>query len=286
MTRLLVALFLLLSACGGGGGGGGPSASGPITQLPEVLRTDLLFGYFAQSSATALETQPHTNAVWTTGDLLEQMALLTQTKVDGRKAVLQLSLCLTPITQGEAQARFWFQRLRDAGLLNNVAAVSWCDEPNTKRAGDWNDINARAMSGGVRNAMGAFPELQGKPLAVIYACKGAYPAISSFDWVSCDDYDSGCAVFSAYYARLPLLPSQRLFATIAGADHWRLDPACALSMIERDSRYVGMFVFVWQTVTDDGTTYRGIRENGMRPLYCQAGKTIVTPGVPAECAGA
>src|SRR6185437_2611816 len=110
------------------GGGAGPSSSGIITPAG-TLRTDLLFGYFAQDSATVLETQPHTNLLWTTGDLLDQMAAMTLAKADGRRIVVQMSLCLQPVDQGEANASWWLQHLHDAGLLGNVVAISWCDEP-------------------------------------------------------------------------------------------------------------------------------------------------------------
>lgn len=273
MKHLLAAVALVLAACGGGGTG--PSSTGVITPAG-TLRTDLLFGYFSQDAATVLETQPHANLLWTSGDLTDQMAAMTIAKADGRKVVVQMSLCLLPVDQGEATARWWLQRLHDAGLLANVVAVSWCDEPNTARSGSWTVENVLRMNAAVRGAMGAFPELHAA-LAAVYACSAAWPGIASFDWIGCDDYDSGCGVLSAVYPRMPVAPGQRLIVFPGGASPWRQDPACFLSFAERDSRVVAVVAFLWQTVTD-GSTFTGIRENGMRALYEQAGRSVVAPG--------
>lgn len=266
-------LCLLLAACGGGGAG--PASSGIITPAG-MLRTDLLFGYFWQDSITAGETPGHTNLVWTTGDMTDQLALGPEIIASGRKVVIQMSLCLTPIDKGEETARWWLQRLHDAGLLGNVVAVSWCDEPNTARAGSWTSENVLRMNAAVRAAMAGYPELRAG-LAVIYACRGAWPGVADFEWLGCDDYDSGCGALTAFYPKIPVRAGQRLLVVPGGSSPWRQDPACFLSFAERDSRVVAIVAFAWQTVTD-GATHAGIRENGMRALYEQAGRTVVAPG--------
>lgn len=275
MKGALLALLLALASCGGG-----PSSSGTITPAGPP-RTDLLFGYFAQDGATAVETQPHTNMLWTTGDPTDQMTAITFAA--GRKVVLQLPFCLIPVAQGEAQARFWLQRLHDAGLLAPVAWISWCDEPNTQRSGSWTDAAAMQMSAAVRRAMVAFPELHAG-LAVIYACSGSWPGFASFDWLGCDDYGAGCDVLTGAYQTLlaRLSSAQRAFLIPGGADPWRQDPACFLSFAERTPAIAAIVPFTWQT-TMDGVTRPGIRENSMRALYCQAGRAVVAPGQPAGC---
>lgn len=273
-------LCLLLAACGGGGSG--PSASGPIVPAGP-LRTDLLFGYFGQDSATVLETQPHTNLLWTSGDSVDQLAAMEIAKADGRKVVAAFSMCLVPVDQGEATATWWLQRLHNAGLLANVVAVSWCDEPNTPRSGSWGDAAATQMNAAVRRAMGAFPELHAA-LAVVYACRAAWPGFASFDWIGCDDYDSGCQVLATAYSTLidQLAPAQRTIVLPGGADPWRQDPACFLSFAERTPAVAAIVPFIWQTVTD-GRTYQGIRVNGMAKLYCKAGRTVTAPRQPDGC---
>lgn len=276
-AALVAALLVLLASCGGSGGRG-PSVAGVITPAPATLRTDLLFGYYGQSSATALETEDHANLFWAPDFYgpLEQMAGLTQAKAAGLKAVVAIPLCLVPVAQGESEARTWLQRLHDAGLLGPVVAVSWCDEPNTAHGGGWSDEDAAAMSAAVRSAMATFPELHAG-LAVVYACRGDYPGAGSFDWIGCDDYDSGCGALTTFYPGLPLKGAQRLMVLPGGADPWRQDPACFLSFAERDPRVVAIVPFIWQTVPGNA----GIRENGMRAIYCQAGRTVVAHGASA-----
>jgi hypothetical protein len=267
-------LCLLLAACGGGSVG--PSTGGGVITPGGMLRTDLLFGFFAQDSATVLETQPFANLLWTSGDSVDQVAAISLAKADGRKVVAAFNMCLVPPDQGEATARWWLGRLHDAGLLGNVVAIAWCDEPNTARAGSWTSENAIRMNAAVRAAMAGYPELHAV-LAVIYACRGSWPAIADFDWIGCDDYDSGCDVLKAIYPRIPVRAGQRLIVVPGGASPWRQDPACFLAFAEGDSRVVAIVAFIWQTVVD-GATYEGIRVNGMRALYEQAGRTVVAPG--------
>lgn len=270
MRRSSFLLLLLLLGCSGGGG------SSP----PPPNRAGVYFGYFAQDATTVLENREHTNLIWTTGSLPDQMAAIQAAKGDGRKVVVQMSLCLLPLSEGRANASAWLGRLHDAGLLDDVVAVSWCDEPNTARAGAWGDAGANEMNLQVKEAMGAFPELHAA-LAGIFACKGDRPGISTLDWISCDDYDSGCGVFDAYLSHIPLLKGQKLFAVVAGDDPWRLDPKCARDAVEADPQYVALVAFTWQTVVDGANQYRGIRENGLERAYCLVGRDII--GRPGLC---
>lgn len=268
------ALFALLLTYACGGGGGGPSASGTITPAG-VLRADLFFGYYGQNSVTVLETTPHANLVWAAefNGPLEQMAALTMARQAGVKTVVPLPLCALPVERIEGEATTWLARLRDAGLLENVAAVAWCDEPNTDRSGGWSDAGALAAIAAVRRAMATVHV--DAAIVTLYACAvSGRPGADGSDWLGCDDYDRGCGVVSRYYDGWALKAGQRLVLLPGGADPWRQDPACFVSAAERDGRVVAVIAFIWQTVTDGGNTYRGIRENPLRTLYCQAGTTI------------
>lgn len=271
----LLVVALLLFGCGGGG-----KASGAITPAP-ALRSDLLFGYYGQDSLTILETTPHANLVWPAEfyGVTEQIAALSFAQQAGARTVVQMPLCLTPLDRMESEATFYLDRLRKLGLLGNVVAVTWCDEPNTARSGNWTDADATAAMLAIRRAM-ASVDLKAK-LAVIYACQGGRPGADEADWLSCDDYDSGCAVFARYYDSWALRQGQRFFAVIAGSDPHRLDPACAEARVHGDARFVALIAFAFQTV-HDGRTYRGIRENGLRRLYCEAGMKAKT-GSTAGC---
>jgi hypothetical protein len=277
----IVFLFLAV-ACGGGGGGGSAPVTGTITPAP-ALRTDLLFGYYGQDATTALETAAHANLYFAAAFYgpLEQMAGLTHAKGAGYKAVV-LHLPGYPAGATEAQAaesiRFYLKRLHDAGLLANVVALYPIDEPDHERSGNRSDAEVTARNVLIRRVAAEFPELAGVKLAVIYSDSGRRPGIASYDWIGIDNYDIGCSVLARYdELRATLRPDQRLMLVPGGANvgkRPRQDPACFESYAHGNAQMVAIVAFIWQTVTDEGNTYLGIRENGMRALYEAAGRKI------------
>lgn len=280
MRLLALTLLFLLWACGGGGGSA--PVSGPVTPAPS-LRTDLLFGYYAQDATTALETAGHANLYFAAAFYgpLEQMAGLTHAKGAGYKHVM-LDIPAYPVGATEAQAeqaiRFYLRRLQEAGLLVNVKALYPIDEPDTARMGNRSDAEVTARNALLRRIMGDFPELAGTKLAVFYSDSGRRPGIATYDWIGIDNYDIGCSVMDRYEALRPQLRSdQRLMLIPGGADvgrRPRQDPACFESYAHGTPAVVAIVAFIWQTVTDEGNTYPGIRENGMRALYEAAGRKI------------
>jgi hypothetical protein len=277
----LVALFFgaVLAALLGCSGGGGPSSSGPITPAP-VPRTDLLFGYYGQDSLTVNETAPHANLYWAAEFYGpgEQMAGLTQAIAAGMRTVIPMPLCHVPPERGEEEARFWLKRLHAAGLLKGAAAVAWCDEPNTSRSGAWSDAQAVAMTAAVRRAMAGFPDTASAAVVVIYACAVAgRPGITAADWPGCDDYEKGCGLLRdsgpVDDMRRGLGSEQRLVLLPGGASPWRQDPACFMAYAHAHPEVVAVVAFLWQSVTDEGSTYPGIRTDPtMRRLYCEAAR--------------
>lgn len=271
----LAALLLaaILAACGGGGGGS--SVTGTITPAAPP-RADLLFGYWGGLSQYVQEVRGHTNLFWSgPWDALDQLAALTQAK--GMATVVAMPFCLVPVAQGEGEARTWLKRLHDVGLLEGTVAVSWCDEPDTVRSGQWSDANAAAMNAAVRRAMATFPELAATPLAVVYACDtGRTPGFTSFGWVACDHYPSGCGIFAKYVEamRARLAPGQRLFLLPGGAEPYRQDPACFENYANLHPEVVAVTPWIYQSGVDGPITYVGIRENATRQLYLDMGKRL------------
>lgn len=279
MRLWAVALAFVVAACGGGGGGSSAPVSGPITKAPE-LRKDLLFGYYAGRAAGVLEVAGHANLYWASdmGGPADQMAALEQARAAGMRVVLSFPVYHyqgPPAT--EAEMRAWLKRIADAGLLERVAAIFPIDEPDTVRMGNRSDAEVTAQNGALRRVMGEFPALASTKLGVIYACDtGRQPGMTSYDWVGCDHYTSGCAVLSRYVdgLRAAMSPSQRLVLVPGGADPWRQDPACFESYAHANQVVVAVIPFLWQTETDTGTTYIGIRDNPTRALYEAAGRKI------------
>lgn len=277
LAAAALVLAALLAACGGGSGGG-PPASGSITPAPQ-LRTDLLFGYYYGRADFILEQVDHANLYFVAGDPAEQVATLKAARAAGiRNLVLMLPHAnAAGATPGAAERFEWLMQLEAAGVLTeDIVAVYWIDEANTDRhrrtAAQLRDQNAI-----LRTVMAEFPALAGAKLATFYACPGDYPAIDSFDWVGCDDYGPGCAALDRYVEpmRRALLRGQRLMVIPGGADPWRQDPACFEAYAHGHAEVVAIVPFIWQTVVDEGVTYRGIRENGMAPLYREAGRKAV-----------
>lgn len=277
--RLVLALCLLLAACGGGGGGGSAPVSGPVSP-PPAPRTDLWFAYFGHNAISVNETAQHTNLLWAAdwAGVSEQIAALTHAKAGGiTNAILMVPAYTMDPSAAEGEVRFWLQRLDNLGLLDIVIALAPIDEPNTPRAGNRTDAEVTAKNAMLRRVMEEFPRMKDRKLAVIYACNGDWPGIRSYDLIGCDHYDRGCGVLRGYYDELRglMTQEQRLILVVGGASPWRQDPACFASYADSTPQVKLLLAFIWQTVTDEGNTYAGIRDNGMRKPYCDTGRVIV-----------
>jgi len=76
-------------------------------------------------------------------------------------------------------------------------------------------------------------------------------------------------------SRFPIGANQRYMVVPGG--YRGQDPGCFVSVAESDSRVVAIIPFIWQSFSG-GT---GIRDNGMRSTYCQAGRSVI--GKPGAC---
>lgn len=281
MKALALLLAVLLAACAGGGGSSVP------TTLPAQLRHDAVFCYWAMDQGAALETVAHTNCMMANasyGAPLPQLAALSQAA--GRKLILAVPGCEPPVAQVESEVRLWLQRIATAGYLHNVAAIYPCDEPDDKGLSD-DEMKARITA--VHAAMATFDETRGKPIAMFWTCgSGKRPGIDFVDWPGCDRYDHGCAVFAEAYTefegRAAKDPDIHPLAIAGGSEPWRELPPCWEAKVQGDPRYAGLLVFIFQTITDRGVTYTGVRDNGLLPAWCDAGMRFVTADPAATCA--
>lgn len=282
--RILAALCLLLAACGGGGGT--PAAS---TALPAKLRTDAQFCYFAMNGLAANEASDHASCVWAADFYgpIEQLAALSYAKASGAKIILSLPACRPglPLAQIEPEMRFYLQRIADAGLLQNIFAITPCDEPDDQGI---SDADMKAIITAVHAAMASFDATRAKPITMFYTCGGkTRPGIEYVELPGCDRYDHGCAVFAEAYGEFEALaakePDIHPWAIAGGADPWHEQPACWEAKVHSDARYAGLIVFLYQTVTDRGSTYTGVRDNGMRKVWCDVGMRFRTGNPAAKC---
>jgi hypothetical protein len=268
MKPLLVAVILLLVAGCGGGGGSRPD---PIPQPPVAKRTDVLLGYYWGNAAAASETADHANLYWATFGYGEpaQVEGIRAAKAAGQRVVLMLWHGMT-----EEQVSAFLERLKNLDLLGPVAALYYFDEPDLMDLQESFVVEASAM---LRRSLARFPEMKDTKLAVFYACKsGMRPGLHTFDWVGCDDYDSGCGVLGQATASLrgAMTLTQRLMIIPGGGSPWRQDPACFEDYAHANPVVVAVVPFLWQSVEDRGNTYQGIKENGMADAYRAAGKRL------------
>lgn len=280
---LLAALWMgALHGCGGGSSG----TSGTVKPAPDIRR-DLLVGYYGGCATTVLENGDHVNTHWATGWCgtgtwhLDVAAELAHARGAGvRNIVLALPHGLVWAPGAEAEVRFQLVRLQQAGALDGWDSIMVypADEPEIPENGARSDAEVRAMLGWLRGVMAGFPALSRAPVGVIYSCSSAArPGMADFDWIGCDDYAAGCRVNgpSGAYDDLEraMRPDQRLMVVAGGADPWRQDPACFESRAHGDPRVAMLVGFIWQDNAAPGVG-AGIRSNGLRRLYCEAGRKV------------
>lgn len=282
LAAAVLAVALLLFGCGGGS----KPASKPIPP-PPALRSDLLFGYYGGCATTVLENGDHANTHWATGwcgtgiwhlDVAQELAHARGAGI--KNIVLALPHGLVWAAGAEAEVRFQLVRLQQAGALDGWESIMVypADEPELPENGSRSDAEVTAMLGWLRGVLRGFPALSGAPVGVIYSCaSGRRPGMAAYDWVGCDDYAAGCRVNapSGAYDDLEraMRPGQRLMVVPGGADPWRQDPACFEARAHSDPRVVMIVPFIWQDHAAPGVG-TGIRSNGLRRLYCEAGRKV------------
>lgn len=294
MTRAIFAAVLLwLAGCGGGGGGGSPGASGPVVPAPP-LRRDLHYAYYGGCRDHILEQAGHVTAWWATGwcgtglswhaDVALELAMARAAGVRGIVLALPHGLVWQPGAREEVRAQL--MGLQQSGELAGWDSIMVypADEPDIRENGRRSDAEVLAMLGWLRAELRAIPALSGSPVGVIYSCSsGGRPGISGYDVVGCDHYESGCAIVGVWRELLSeLRPDQRLVLPVGGAEPWRVDPACVEFYAHGEPRVWGIVPFLWQDHAAPGVGL-GIRSNGMRRLYCEAGRKILA-GSAEGCA--
>jgi hypothetical protein len=273
--------LLALAGCGGGGGSGFVPP-----QPPQELRTGLLYGYYGDCDTCLEEQAGHVNLAWVMGwgkraAWLDNVAAhLTEAKQRGiPNAVLGISPAYGD--NPERDVRYVLDSLRVQGLLDGIVALYPVDEPDVNGIPAEKIVATNAM---LRRVMADYPEFAHTKLAVIYGPRSDYRGIESYDWVGFDDYDQGAAVLELPLAHLKakLRPDQQVILVPGGASPWRQDPQPFFNVAESDARVVALVPFIWFDNAAPGVGL-GIRSNGLRAVYCAAGKRVVTAANDATC---
>jgi hypothetical protein len=275
------------------------AAAGPSKQVS--LRAGQFFGYYGDCPSCVEETRAHTNVQWIAGwggdgaqvpKIVERAKNAAPIKTVIMLPGMYVNKRLNPL--GLVAARGIFQGLRDAGVLQNVAALYPQDEPDLEGLDDATVIEANAA---VRAVAAEFAELKNVPLAVIYSERGTLglaggphlrfassptsgffsnrpaglgtrPGISSYDWVGIDAYAMGSKILGKPYTKLQklLTNKQRLLLVPGGANPWREDPTPYFKRAARDPKVIGVVAFLWfdNAAPDVGL---GVHSNGLAPKY-------------------
>lgn len=257
-------LALLLGACGGGGGGVRPDPP------PSPQRTDLLMGYYGGCPTCATETKDHANLYmtrpWGPGGpiwLDETMPQLQAARDNGQRVMLGLPGTYDP--GGVASVTAAFQAIKAAGLAGIIVSIYPIDEPDVNGKSDAEVTAMNATLRGLMTDVGMTAAI-----AVIYGCAtGKRPGLASYDWIGCDDYGRGCGTAPDASLKAALRPDQRLMLIPGGANPWRQDPACFLNAANADPQVVAIMPFLWVDWEQPG-----VRDNGMREVYCETGRKI------------
>lgn len=282
-TVIATTMCLLLNGCGGGGGSsnGGTQVTTPPTT---ATRTTLYAGYFGADQDTIRTTFGHTNVVilldWgnpadrdgITNRLLDQ---LEDARSHNIKAILGISYILFErnVSRGiiaDQELRALLLNIKSRGLSNTLIGLYPMDEPDVQ------GIQADTLVAGINAAKKVtqeFIEFASLKWVVIYGDHGT-PGLEVFDWVSTDRYPMGEGQVSIVDA-LPLTGKQLRFYTIGGADRYRNDPRPFLARALQNKSVVALVFFIDMDYIDpDGLSQKGIRNNGMQPLFAEVGTQV------------
>ena len=282
-TVMATSIAIMLNGCGGGGGSsnGGTQVTTPPST---ATRTTLYAGYFGADSETVRTTAGHTNILlvldW--GDTANRPAIqsrildqLNQCKAAGIKAVLGISYILFEKNQSrgsvaDTELRALLNLVKAQGYTDTLIGLYPMDEP------DGTGINVNTLVASINAAKVVtreYPEFTNLKWVVIYGDHGT-PGIEVFDWVSTDRYGLGQGQVSIVDA-LPLTGNQLRFYTIGGADRYRNDPRPFLAAAIQNKSVTALVFFLDVDYVDpDGIPQKGIRNNGMQPLFVEVGTQI------------
>ncbi len=242
-------------------------------------RKGLLFGYYGDGDSNLAETHDHVNLAWVYGwgssvdTLANAMEHIREAGSYNIRTIV-LGVESVYLFDGENWLRQYLQALSSKGLLQDVKALYPIDEPDT---GDTPKTDAEVILTNqmVRRVAAEFPELANVKLAVIYGDRG-FPGIGSYDWVGFDNYGQMEAIFcdGSYQSLKDALRSdQRILLVPGGASPWEQDPAPFYNKAVEDTQVIALIPFIWQDNAAPGVG-AGIRSNGTKPRYIQAGTWI------------
>lgn len=281
-SLLILAIIAVLILVGCYGGTSKDSAfNGP--------RDVVYYGYYGDLALQFEETKDHVNTVWIASwdrhplswaDSVFQRT--AQASVAGKKIVIMMTN--NTYIKGKFNHMVLLEledlltKLSGTDYAESVVALYPQDEP------DYAGISAEEVVKGnaaIRDTLSKFSKFKNLPLAVFYTGQETYPGIESYDWVGFDEYDAGARALGAKYNRMVerLRSDQRTMIIPGGCDKWRQDPRPFVDFALNNPRVVAVVPFIWIDNADPSNpdVGLGIRSNGLKELYREAGLTLQQP---------
>lgn len=303
LLLLSSAISLLLTGCASGGGGGGNQtpAPTPVPTDPPVIsgpiRRGTYFGYFGADDLQLGETADHTNLLfeaswgdWSSEEgrqaILDRYVLRLQTakQLGITKAILTIDFLLfEPFVQNHRillpeadlrnRIRWFFQRLRDENLLENIFALYPIDEPNAFDISPASLDLLIAIVGGIARTQFEFDP----DFAVIYASghNSNFVSIDKFRYVGFDHYEEGAGILGLTFdmVKAQIRSDQFILLIPGGAEPWMTWPDEFFNKLQADETVIGIVPFVWFD-NYGWSGKKGIRSNGLAVRYKAFGKAV------------
>lgn len=272
LPALLLAASLLLAACGGAGAP--TERDNPATQ-----RTDLLIGYYGSYADQVAETRDHVNLHWSTHweseakRIADIAAMARFTVLDVDNQLYHRDRPKRLRADAADQLRAFFERLRQAGVLQHVKAMVPIDEPNLPEnaVGDTLPEAVRLM----RAVAAEFAELQGVQIWCLYYNGNPHPNPELFDAIGFDDYPMGARILNPGWQVDQLIgslrPGQRVFLVPGGS--YGQDPAPFVAYAMRRPEVAAIVTFLWH-YPPHGEGLADVRSLPVRAAYEAAGRQL------------
>lgn len=292
--QFLGALGATLAGCGGSGGSD--------IEIPkaDVLRTDLLFGYYGSvrenpwtdpAPITQVEeTKDHCNLHWESfweGDAIA-LRNMREARLAGMVITVDVSgdlferaspsqLALRPDARARLDARCRW--LLDNGLGPSVRSLFILDEPDIRRHSACGLMPKGAEI--MRKVITGLPDLWHARLAINYTSDFCHREL--FDDIMFDDYPARSSIFApgGKYERFvsELRPHQRTAVFAGGYSDHRQDPTPFVNYAHAHKEMFAVLCFLWRDPHGNG--FEGISSDPeMRAAYTAAGRAITQRPAP------
>ena len=263
-----------------------------LVEMPEVLRTDLKYGFYWSNTTQVKEVKDFVNLHWEVffGGITEGYNRILEMK---RFTVLDVSSIIGTswnsknkykvelAANAEDLLRLRFKEMQELGILQYIKVIVPIDEPNLNTSKEF----YKGMLEVVKKVAVEFPELTGVKFGAIFWGGQGHNykdwQFDQLDYVGFDDYKAGTSIFGpkGEYTKMKamLLPNQKIWllpgAFVGGKEKYQEPQTTFTAVAHRDKEVFALLPFLWADVDYEGIT--GIRSIPLlRGYYTIIGQNI------------